>query len=950
VDANQTRFQLVFGEADWFGNGASGSPPTAPIEWRSSDATVALPQKLFVFPATGSAPILSASDRRGAAQDQFGNYYWIGPDSNEILYFGSGQCAGQHFWSASDPNDAASSTATLGIFAPVSPAPAASYTMGGLAVTTDQYLVVGLVDPAGLLLFDLYSGAPPLEYRWPSTVPFAPFDLAAAADGGVWILDRAHRRYWGLDPYFRLLAPANAQPASTRAVGFQPTSGDAIPVPVCDVAEAVAANQAVPVAAVDPIGILGLPDGSVLILDSQAAPGYSKVYHYQGAAMAGAPVALNDIDIGASAPYKLLGQDFAFIPATQQSATGDVQGTLYVADVLGVQTFSFAYSSASTDWAQEPIPQFLPMLRFGGKGLTNGLSGVSYDLDQRWTPLVAQPRARFEESGVWQLPQLASDLEPNPALRAFDGKEPGCVWHRLMIDGTIPAGTELLVASRAADSKQLVSTAPWNPEPQPYLRGTGSELPYYQPALNCPTDRTGTWELLFQAARGRYLQLQLTFVGNGRSTPRIQALRAYYPRFSYLTKYLPAVYKDNAASASFLDRYLANTEGTFTALEGRIQQVQELFDGRTAPSDYLPWLASWIGVSFDLTWTVAQQRFFLENAPRFFQTRGTPDGMVRMIRMALDGCADDSLFDPADAEHFSVRILENFLLQGASGVALGDPSDVQSPNVVTGQSTWTPAQGAAPIDQQFRTFLSGEYATVAALNAAWNTSYAGFNDPTLVFPAVQPSQSAAAADWDQFVSSDLGFTYAQVTAANLPVYQTFLTQQYSQVGALNTAYGLAGAAALTSFADVESKLWTALTIALPRGGVFLQDWILFVSVVLPAQQSAHQFTVVVPVQLQDSVATQTQRAGIAQRIAQQEKPAHTSFNVQLYWAAFCAGQARVGIETVVGPSSRFAALSLDQGTLDASSLDCAAPWNVRDRIVVGRNQVQNGKQCGESAR
>ena len=210
----------------------------------------------------------------------------------------------------------------------------------------------------------------------------------------------------------------------------------------------------------------------------------------------------------------------------------------------------------------------------------------------------------------------------------------------------------MLVESRAADSKALVSNAPWNTEPLPYLRTTGAELPYYRPALNCASDRTGTWELLFQAAQGRYLQLRLTFSGNGRSTPRIQALRAYYPRFSYLKKYLPAVYQNNKASASFLERFLANPEGFFTAIEGRIQQAQELFDSRTAPAEYLAWLASWLGISFDFTWGEDLQRFFLANAPRFFQTRGTMNGLVRMIRMSLDQCADESLFDPADVRAF----------------------------------------------------------------------------------------------------------------------------------------------------------------------------------------------------------------------------------------------------------------------------------------------------------
>src|ERR1700722_16689266 len=167
MDANQTRFQLVFGEADWFGDSPSGSPPAAALEWRATDATVGLPQQIFVFPVPPGAPVLSAADRRGAAQDRYGNYYWVAPAQDEILFLGPGQQQSQHFWSASDLASA-SSQSTFGIFSPTAAAPTASYTRGGLAVTTDHYLLVGLMQPAGLLLFDLYTGGPPLEYRWPS--------------------------------------------------------------------------------------------------------------------------------------------------------------------------------------------------------------------------------------------------------------------------------------------------------------------------------------------------------------------------------------------------------------------------------------------------------------------------------------------------------------------------------------------------------------------------------------------------------------------------------------------------------------------------------------------------------------------------------------------------------------------------------------------------------------
>jgi phage tail-like protein len=952
MDANQTRFQLVFGQDDWFGPGAASSPPqSSGLEWRASDSTVGLRQNVFVYPVAPGSTELTAADRRGAAQDQFGNYYWIGPAQDEILFLHGRKQQAQHFWSAKDLVGTTTQS-VLGAFKPVNTPPTTTFLFGGLAVTTDHYLVVGTLEPPGLLLFDLYSGAPPMQFPWPADVPFAPFDIAAGVDGGAWILDRINRQYWGLDPYFRILIPLVAPGSPQQLPGdFQPVGGSTIYRPQCEAIEQISANQAMPIAAIAPIGIVALPDGSVLILDNPPGLDYSLVYRYQMLNQIGTAVPLNQIDIGQTTPYSLLGQDLAFVPSAQASQ-GQVEGTLYIADSAGAQTFSFDYQADNPEWALEPNTQFLPMLRFGGKALVTSSQGVSYDFDQRWGLLVAQPRAQFEAQASWILPKRDAAMEPNPACRAFDGKVPGCVWHRLLMDGTIPPGTQVLVQSRAADLKSSLNAMDWNPEPQPYLRFTGPELPYYRPALKCCSNKTGTWELLFQAAVGRYLQIQLTFIGNGRSTPRIQALRAYYPRFSYLTHYLPAVYQDNATSASFLDRYLANPEGFFTVLEGQIQNVRELFDPRTVPPEYLGWLASWLGITFDFTWTTTTQRFFLANAPKFFQTRGTPDGVVRMIRLALDQCANESLFDPADLQHFSVRIVEHYLLRYAPGVTFGDPTDVQTPGGIASTTAWTPAQGSAVLDQQFRSYLSSIYETIAALNQAWNSKYSGFNDATLRLPAIQPSQPAEATDWQNFLANDLSFTYAAVTNADEATYESFLTDRYATVVDLNQAYQLTGSSALTTFADIDAKLWNGpLSTGLPASGAFLQDWILFVSVVLPTNQNAYRFSVVVPVQLTDDLNTQTQRLNLAQRIAQNEKPAHTDFDVKLYWAAFCAGESRVGLETVVGPSSRFAAMVLDQTQLAGSYLSFIPPWNVSGRIVAGRDQLEQrtGIRSGEPA-
>jgi hypothetical protein len=119
----------------------------------------------------------------------------------------------------------------------------------------------------------------------------------------------------------------------------------------------------------------------------------------------------------------------------------------------------------------------------------------------------------------------------------------------------------------------------------------------------------------------------------------------------------------------------------------------------------------------------------------------------------------------------------------------------------------------------------------------------------------------------------------------------------------------------------------------------LQDWILFVSVVAPATRYAHRFSILVPVQLDDDLPTQAFRKETASRVAEQAKPAHTAFDVKLYWAMFQAGEARVGMETVLGPSSRFAALVLGSNYLGPSFFGFTEPWNVRGRRVAGRDQL-----------
>ena len=185
-----------------------------------------------------------------------------------------------------------------------------------------------------------------------------------------------------------------------------------------------------------------------------------------------------------------------------------------------------------------------------------------------------------------------------------------------------------------------------------------------------------------------------------------------------------------------------------------------------------------------------------------------------------------------------------------------------------------------------------------------------------------------------FLREGLGFTYAAVDRQAAPRWQDYLERQYRHIADLDDAWGLAGAARFGGFADVP------LPDAMPTSGVRLRDWIYFVSVVAPTAENAHRFTVLVPVGVKDTVDSQQQRLAIARRVAEREKPAHTRCRVRLYWAMFRVGEARVGFETLLGDSSRFVAIQLGRTALATGFLAWTEPWNVRGRMVVGRDRVR----------
>jgi phage tail-like protein len=988
MDANGTRFHLLFGYDDWARCAVDGvalndlwsaSPPRPDgggLEWNNSRAELMLRTKLLKYVAAPKDAAPSLESRRGAGRDRYGNWYWIDDSKLKILALSTGSGATSDFWTGAS---VCSRRPQFGDFRPLAdPAPVEPAQLSGLAVTEDHYLVVGTLEPAGLLVFDLHAGGEPRELRWPSEVPFAPYDMAPRPGGGVWILDQLNRRYWALDRNFNVVARErdDVTLAEAREELFQPVDAAATrSTRRRTFPRGVALDQSSPLELRQPIAVEALPDGTVLILDYDTDEPFSFIYRYKFDLLldkASTESMKERIETDQFAEFKLIGYDIAFAPG-HEDAGARAPDRLYVVSAEGNQSFAFDVCLRAGALELIPVAEFLPMRLFGGKGLVAAGGGAWYDFGARWVPLIQQRRPRYEAEAVFVTPR-------------FDGREPDCIWHRLILDACVPTETRVEVRSRAANDEIDLELSAWRPEPALYRRGDGSELPFMPRGAASAALREGSWELLFQRARGRYLQLEIKLIGDERATPRLRALRAYYPRFSYLTNYLPAVYREDEGSASFLDRFLANIEGFYTALEDKIAAAQMLFDVRSAPAETLEWLAGWFGVALDPAWDEAKRRLFISHAMDFFQARGTARGLKMALRLAFDSCADEKIFEPIDApapRTERIRIVEKFLTRRAPGALFGDPTDRADGDglrQVTAAQRWDPSKGRddlrkryadfknrmgqavgavvefpieapdAPDERNFwrrfsaetlgfipspafvderarwRIFLAGKYLNVANLNAAHQKSYADFSEIRL--PANWPATEAARTDWTQFI------------IGNGPImrrrWQDFLARRYRRANAMNQLYR-------TNWTGFEL---IPLPESLPADGAPLQDWFQFESLVLSALAAAHRFTVLLP-----SPATAAfnlnehqRNLELARRIVELEKPAHTVFEIKFYWAMFRLGESRLGSDTLIDRGSRSPQLApemiLGQGYLGESWLAPTTAEGAATRQILGRDKLR----------
>jgi phage tail-like protein len=277
------------------------------------------------------------------------------------------------------------------------------------------------------------------------------------------------------------------------------------------------------------------------------------------------------------------------------------------------------------------------------------------------------PGLYFEKTG-----KLVFDAEnmPQPVIGAVTYKKEGifytqaldsqtykCQWHKVLLDADLPAGTTVTVDTYSAASKKDFLE----------VKSLPSHL--------WLTRQVNARNFLVQSLPGRYLWLKFTIKGNGQKTPLIKNIQVIYPRRSYL-QYLPAIFQEDPQGKWFMERFLSIFEHFFAGFEDEIADMTHYFNPLAVEKEFLPWLASWLGLTLDATWPGHAKRELLKKAPHLFEQRGTPKGL-QMVLEIYTGMKFPIL------EHFKLR---RWLILGDSAV-LGCNSLLWGKEASLGEST-----------------------------------------------------------------------------------------------------------------------------------------------------------------------------------------------------------------------------------------------------------------------
>jgi phage tail-like protein len=92
---------------------------------------------------------------------------------------------------------------------------------------------------------------------------------------------------------------------------------------------------------------------------------------------------------------------------------------------------------------------------------------------------------------------------------------------------------------------------------------------------------------------------------------------------------LPSVFQDD----DFCQRMTGAFDEVLAPLFTTLDCLGTYLDPELAPPDFVDWLAGWVGIDIDETWSLERRRRLIQDAAVLYRTRGTAAGLAAHVRL-----------------------------------------------------------------------------------------------------------------------------------------------------------------------------------------------------------------------------------------------------------------------------------------------------------------------------
>lgn len=136
----------------------------------------------------------------------------------------------------------------------------------------------------------------------------------------------------------------------------------------------------------------------------------------------------------------------------------------------------------------------------------------------------------------------------------------------------------------------------------------------------------------FYANQHLLVEASLVLPADGATLAESSLRLRIFGKAKYL-QYLPEIYE----SDDFTSRFLMLFESFWKPVNLQIEQGEHYFDPDLTPPQFIPWLASWVGLPVDESIPLDRMRALLRNATMLFQRRGTGQALQTYLEIYTSG-------------------------------------------------------------------------------------------------------------------------------------------------------------------------------------------------------------------------------------------------------------------------------------------------------------------------